>query len=145
MKQLIGIVFSACFVFFLIFLHSCTIAPPSTTQNPAATATPSTGNVVVNDASTGTCPIHVWLDATGPVNIAAGNIYTFTNVNPGSHNLTFSTNTTVSCGVPTVTCNFTNNGTTTGYSCSFNLNSNQTETAGITDNGCNQMTVANPE
>lgn len=134
----------------VLFLHACTVNAPA----PASPNVPSTtdtnnnipGTVAINDASTGTCPINAWLDATGPVTVHAGSVYTFNNVAYGPHTLTFNTTSTVSCGGP-ATCLFINGGVTqTGYACAFYMYSGGvTETAAITDNGCNLLTMTCPD
>jgi hypothetical protein len=128
-----------CLVALVCFLHACAVKAP----NPASTAVPSNNFAVVaiNNASTGTCPVNVWLDVTGPVTVSAGTVYLFKKVSSGDHTLTFNTTSTVSCGGP-ATCVFNNGGTTvTGEGCEFYVSQGQTVTSSITDNGCNVLSV----
>ncbi|GEM_PF-2916368 len=143
MKPLLWVVLAVVVAFSILNLPACVVNSPSITQPPAPTPTPITGTVVVNNAATGTCPVNVWLDNIGPVVLAAGTIKTFTNVVSGGHTLTFTLTASTNCGSGSVTCGFAYvNGT--GTTCSFYLNSGLVETAAITDNGCNQLSVSCP-
>src|SRR5665213_2112593 len=141
MKPLLWVVLAGVVTFSILNLPACVVNSPSITQPPAATPTPITGTVVVQDIATGTCPINVWLDNVGPVTLSAGAVKTYTNVVAGYHTLAFTLTASTNCGSGSVPCTFySNSGApgTTGATCgSFFLTSGQFATAAITDNGCN--------
>jgi len=120
-------------------LHACAVNAPSPSTSSATNN--SYGTVAINNASTGTCPVNVWLDVTGPVTVGPGTVYLFKNLSYGPHSLTYNTTATTSCGGP-ATCVFYNGVTNmTGYGCEFYLSGGQTVTSIITDNGCNVLNV----
>ena len=117
-------------------MAGCTVNQP--TVNPLGL-----GKIIVQDAATGTCPVSFWLDGQGPTALYPGNIKTITDVSYGTHNLTFTTTGSVTCGGFSNTCFFCCN--QTGASTNFYMNpSSGVQTATITDNGCSTLWLNGP-
>jgi len=148
MKRTIALVLALQGVAFLPLLtNGCGSGlPTSSSATPTPTPT-GHANVIVNNASTGGCPVRAWLDATGTITIDSGTVYTFSNYPVGPHTLTINTTASVSCGGPVTACQFVSyysGPTYSGQSCSFTTKDGQNKTASITDNACNQMILTCP-